>query len=317
MSDPSCTHDLVVFGSDDELIDTVAPFVTDGVAAGDRVLVVGDPDEFAALHAALAGPGVEFGGPDYGSPMATLASYQQMCDIETIGGRRVRAIAPIPIGGDVAVRAQWLRYEALVARALGPYRFAGLCLYDTRTAATDLIEGARAVHRQVRGPTGLRPNPGARSDRDVLRDIDTAHPWPEPAANARIVLTVDLPVDVQITALLPARRAVRAALRDTALPDGRAEAFLVAVGEVLTNAVQHGQGPVQIRLLADDDGGCWCTVTDHGCGIGDPYAGIDCPLPGNPDARGAGLWVARQLCDQLTIGDRAGEVHVTLHRRSS
>lgn len=63
MTTPTCTHDLVLFDSDDELIDTVAPFVSDGVAAGDRVLIHADPAEFAALHSAVAGPGVEFAGP--------------------------------------------------------------------------------------------------------------------------------------------------------------------------------------------------------------------------------------------------------------
>lgn len=310
-----CTHDLVLFGSDDELVDTVAPFAAEGVAAGDRVLVHADPGEFAALHAAVAGPGVEFGGAGYATPIATLATYQQLCDTETAAGRRVRAIAPIPTGDDPAARAEWMRYEALVARALGPYRFAGLCLYDTRTTAPDLVERAFATHRHFRSPTGLRPNTGARPDREVLRDIDAVHPWPEPPNDAAVMAAVDLPVDARARALPAVRQAMRTALRDTNSTGGQVEEFLVAIGEVLTNAVQHGRGPVRVRLLTDEDG-WWCTVTDQGPGIDDPYAGIDSPLAGNPDAGGAGLWVARQFCDQLTIDSTpVGGVNIVLRRR--
>jgi anti-sigma regulatory factor (Ser/Thr protein kinase) len=110
------------------------------------------------------------------------------------------------------------------------------------------------------------------------------------------------------------RRALHRALRDTGLPSGRAAEYLTAIGEVLANAVQHGRGPVQIRLLTDDDG-WWCTVTDHGPGTDDPYAGIESPLPGNPGAGGAGLWLARQFADQVTLAGHPHGLTVTVALR--
>jgi anti-sigma regulatory factor (Ser/Thr protein kinase) len=311
---PTCSHDLVLFSSDQELVDTVAPFVADGVAAGDRVLVHTDPDGFATLHAAVAGPGVEFAAAGYATPIATLAAYQQLCDIETPAGRLVRAVAPIPTPDDPGVRAEWMRYEALVGRALGPYRFAGLCLYDTRTTAPDLVDHARTTHRHLRGPDGPLLNSGARPDGDVLRDIDATYPWPAVPAAARAVATVDLPTTANAEALPGLRRTVRRALRDTGLPDESLEEFLLAVGEVLANALQHGRGPVRLRLLTEP-GGWWCTVTDHGPGIPDPYTGVDSPLPGNPAPGGTGLWIARQFSDQLTLTRTpTGGTDVVLHR---
>ncbi|HYH32845.1 MAG TPA: sensor histidine kinase [Pseudonocardia sp.] len=315
MTTSTCTHDLVLFGSDEELIDTVAPFVADGVAAGDRVLVHGDPGQLGALHEAVSGPGVESGGAGYATPIATLSGYQRLCDAETASGRGVRAIAPIPVGSSPAARADWTRYEALVARALGPYRFAGLCLYDTRVTPPELIERARDVHRHFRGPTGLRPNAHARPDLEVLRDIDGAHPWPPPPPDARTALAADLPAGAGPVAMSTPRHAVREALRDGGLPHERAQEYLAAISEVLTNALQHGRGPVQIRLLTSDDR-WWCTVTDHGSGIDDPYTGIDSPLPGNPGAAGTGLWVARQLCDHLTINNTPSGASVVLHQQA-
>jgi anti-sigma regulatory factor (Ser/Thr protein kinase) len=311
MSDATCTHDLVLFDSDEELIEAVAPFVADGIAAGDRVLVHGGTGELGALHDAVAGPGVEIIG-GYATPTATLADFQRLC--EDAAGRGVRAVAPIPASASAAVRAQWMRYEALVSRALEPYRFAGLCLYDTRTTPPDLIERARATHRHTRGPAGRRANADARPDDEVLREIDAAHPWPRPPEGASTVLALDLPGGSTGPALSAARHSVREALRTTGLRDGPAEEYLTAIGEVLTNALLHGEGPVQIRLRTAHDG-WWCTVTDRGPGIDDPYTGIDSPLPGGSGAAGAGLWIARQLCDQLTI-DHApvGGARVVLRR---
>lgn len=157
----------------------------------------------------------------------------------------------------------------------------------------------------------MRPNGYARPDLEVLRDTDRTRPRPGPPDDARTVLALDLPSDATAAALPTARQALRQALRDTGMSAERAEEYLTAVGEVLTNAVQHGRGPVQIRLLTGD-GGWWCTVTDHGPGTDDPYAGIDSPLPGNPDARGAGLWVARQFADQVAITGNPDGVSVTV-----
>jgi hypothetical protein len=35
--------------------------------------------------------------------------------------------------------------------------------------------------------------------------------------------------------------------------------------------------------------------------MSDPWTGVDSPLAANPQQVGIGLWLARQLCDQLTI----------------
>jgi anti-sigma regulatory factor (Ser/Thr protein kinase) len=86
----------------------------------------------------------------------------------------------------------------------------------------------------------------------------------------------------------------------TADSTGRGEEFAAAIGEVISNALQHGQPPVHLDLYNDEHR--WlCVITDHGPGIVDPWTGVDAPLPANPQRVGAGLCAARQLCDELVI----------------
>jgi anti-sigma regulatory factor (Ser/Thr protein kinase) len=45
-----------------------------------------------------------------------------------------------------------------------------------------------------------------------------------------------------------------------------------------------------------------CDITDHGTGITDPLAGYAPPDPLQLPEGGAGLWLTRRLCDDVTTG---------------
>jgi anti-sigma regulatory factor (Ser/Thr protein kinase) len=94
------------------------------------------------------------------------------------------------------------------------------------------------------------------------------------------------------------------------LPRGRAEEFLIAVGEVVANALGHGHGLAELTLWSTNDG-VVCAVHDDGPGVDDPFAGY--LPPGNDDAaQGMGLWIARQLSDSLAIQSGADGTTVRL-----
>jgi anti-sigma regulatory factor (Ser/Thr protein kinase) len=230
--------------------------------------------------------------------MGTVGEYQRLCERENAAGRRVRSTGPVPFGEDPAVRAEWMRYEALLDRALGPYRFTGLCRYDTRSTSAEVMDLALATHRHVVTPRGARPNPEVRPAAQLLHELTPRDPR-HPLEDLPPVLDQpDCPTEVA------GRQALRLVLpaRDAAADPAET---VTAVSEVLGNAFRHGGRPVGLRVHTD--GRRWlCTVTDHGPGIADPWAGVDAPLPGNPRQVGAGLWLARQLCDRLTITRAAG-----------
>jgi anti-sigma regulatory factor (Ser/Thr protein kinase) len=292
-----CVHDLLLFGSDAELVAAGWGFIADGIAAGDLVIAHGGEHEVGLLRDAFDDdPRVVFspGKERYQQMMGTIGQYQRLCERETAAGRRVRAIGPVPFGEDPASRAEWMRYEALISRALGPYRFSGLCHYDTRTTPAEVMDLALAAHQNVVTADGVRRNDRQRPGSELLRALAPAYA-PDALEDAPAVWG-----ESDCAAPAPVRHGVRRALRDARVDGDQAEGFVAAISEVLSNALQHGQSPVQVRLHTNGRG--WlCVVTDHGPGMADPWTGVDSPLPANPQPVGMGLWLARQLCDQLTI----------------
>jgi anti-sigma regulatory factor (Ser/Thr protein kinase) len=99
---------------------------------------------------------------------------------------------------------------------------------------------------------------------------------------------------------LPAIRAqVEAVARDCGLPAERASDWVIAVNELMVNAVRHGGGTVDLRVWLDGD--LFCEVRDDGPGFTpDPYVERrDRPVP--TDHGGMGLWIARQMTDGMWI----------------
>ena len=115
------------------------------------------------------------------------------------------------------------------------------------------------------------------------------------------------------------RHEVSGRLTAAGLGGDRLQGFVLAVNEVITNVVLHagGQGRAVLWLAG---GSAWCTVTDSGPGIPARYL----RRPDVPEAfevGGRGIWLAHQLCDEVTvatgpIGTTIG-LRITLPRRTS
>jgi anti-sigma regulatory factor (Ser/Thr protein kinase) len=81
----------------------------------------------------------------------------------------------------------------------------------------------------------------------------------------------------------------------------RRDDFVLAVNELMTNAVRHAGGSGILTLWCQDNA-LRCEVVDNGPGI-PPELIADDPLPPPPVTAlgGRGLWLARRLCDSMTI----------------
>jgi anti-sigma regulatory factor (Ser/Thr protein kinase) len=87
------------------------------------------------------------------------------------------------------------------------------------------------------------------------------------------------------------------------LPDRRRADFVLAVNELVTNAVQHGGGSGDV-LLGRAESALWCEVTDQGPGLPlDRRDGYRLPPANAPGGRG--LWLVHRLCDEVTIATGA------------
>ncbi|WP_434741597.1 ATP-binding protein [Micromonospora sp. SH-82] len=100
--------------------------------------------------------------------------------------------------------------------------------------------------------------------------------------------------------------AYAAGLRGQSLDD-----FVLAVNELITNAVRHGGGHGWLRLWPDGTQ-LICEVADHGHGISEQRLG-DRSRPAPETAGGWGLWLARKLSDTMEVetGDSGTVVRIS------
>jgi serine/threonine-protein kinase RsbW len=86
--------------------------------------------------------------------------------------------------------------------------------------------------------------------------------------------------------------------------------FVVAVNELLTNAVRHGGGAGHLTVWCDGDI-VMCEVSDRGGGLGPLPAKR--PAPDQPGGRG--LWLVRELTDTCEIKTGPDGTAVRISRR--
>jgi anti-sigma regulatory factor (Ser/Thr protein kinase) len=86
--------------------------------------------------------------------------------------------------------------------------------------------------------------------------------------------------------------------------------FIVAAGELATNAVHHGGGSGRLEAWRTGDV-LHCRVIDHGPGIPASYRQRSDPPPARA-LSGRGLWLARRNTDTMTIDSRSGGTTITV-----
>lgn len=99
--------------------------------------------------------------------------------------------------------------------------------------------------------------------------------------------------------LVSLRAAVAAHGSRLGLAGERLDDLLLVAHELASNAIQHGGGRGQLRLRRQEDVVA-CQVDDWGDGLPDGAdAGLLTPTPGA--LRGRGLWLVRQLADEIEV----------------
>jgi serine/threonine-protein kinase RsbW len=94
------------------------------------------------------------------------------------------------------------------------------------------------------------------------------------------------------------RHRVASLAEASGLAGQRLDDFVLAVNELITNAVRHGGGRGWLRLWCADET-VLCEVSDHGDGIGEDRLGGRRPAPNV--AGGRGLWLAERLSNEMIV----------------
>lgn len=111
----------------------------------------------------------------------------------------------------------------------------------------------------------------------------------------------------QVTRL---RHAVASCVGAAGLVGQRLDDFVLAVNELLTNAVRHGGGKGRLRLWRRGDE-VVCEVSDHGAG----FDGARLSTGARPAADtpgGWGLWLAGKLSDRMEVDTGPGGTTVRI-----
>ena len=291
------SHDLLLHDSDAELVAATRAFVELGLASGGQVLVHSSEDRVAMLREAVGShPRLDYGLDCdlYLSPSSTLFAYERKLAAETT---EMWVTGTVPLGEDPAGHAAWTRYESLVNEVLGPYAFHAMCTYDTRTLPAETIAAARASHPGL-SAGGDRSCSSAEYLDPAAFLTDPVAGVPDPTCRApSLVATLDSLQDLWLARRLMARTAESAG----AVSRETIQGFIAATHEVLVNAMRHGGTPVELMMWVDL-ARLACRVTDAGAGIPDTLAGYRCA-----ESTGrTGLWVARQLCEEIIVSNPRG-----------
>jgi hypothetical protein len=304
---PGYEHDALFYESEEELVASVAPFLRAALDRSEGVVLVCADRNASLLADALHGHpriGILDRSEVFRRVPAAIAAYQRMAESHLAeGADRVQVVGEIDFDRDDW--EEWARFEALSNAVLEPYPLWSLCLYDTRRLRAEVLEAAERTHPRLITAADRAPNPHYVSPDRFLSEF-AAQPDPlETTAPA-----IDITGAVSLHQLRQDVTALLEVGSRPARPD-MVNGFVFAVSEVATNASVHGRPPVRVRVWSSADRAV-CTVTDHGDGFEDPFTGYQSRGRRNVEIEGQGLWMARQLCDVVSVSAEPGAFTVRI-----
>lgn len=293
LADRGYDHAAVHYGCDEELLAVAVPFLESGLVAGEPTFVSLEPHRAELVRDALPPSArVDYLITDdlYARPAAAIKSYRTMMAALVAGGATgIRIFGEIPQAAIDTSWDWWARYESAVNHAYDEFPLRSMCAYDARTTPRHVLDDVARTHPFVATPGGgHRANTGYVDPVAFLAGPRPMTPLPIELTPPRAELTDPRPAD--------ARRAV-VATAPLDLPPAEVDDLVLAVSEIVDNALRHGRPPVRMRIWAGT-GHMVVTVHDGGEGPRDPFAGL---LPADRTTGGRGLWIAHQICSEVTL----------------
>jgi len=292
-------HESAFYHSDDEFLGIVAPFFADGVSAGEPVIAAFAPANQRLIRKEFGEHDVRFldGEAQYLRPAGAIRRYRELfAECVSEGATQIRVAGDVPHPGTGSPWDCWARYEASVNRLYNDFPVWGLCPYDLRTAPADVVDEVRRTHPFLATTHGHQDNAAFVDPVAFLSGrVDR---WADPLEQTPAAVELADPTPTEV------RQAIATVSDLVDLSDEDRTGLLVAVSEVVTNAILYGAAPVRTRIWTGPDR-ILVTVTDRGEGVTDPFAGLTFPASSQPGGRGLSL--AHQLCGYVQLRhDTAG-----------
>ena len=172
----------------------------------------------------------------------------------------------------------------------------------------DETYGSRMGQETLRPTSARKRSEAAQSPAPKPKSVARRAPTSPPSPAAQSVL-LDRNFGHADIAVL--RHEVRKRLDPVGVESDRLHGFVLAVNEVITNVVLHAGGHGRIVVWMTT-GSAWCTVTDSGPGIPEEFHRPP-EVPEAFEIGGRGIWLAHQLCDEVTMA--TGPIGTTIGLR--
>src|SRR5213080_2335929 len=153
-------HEAGFYGSDAEFAALIVPFIEEGVAAGEPVIIGYDDRKAGLLRSWLADPSaVEFIADRglYATPGRAIATYRRLFEFHAaMGAGQIRIAGDVPHPGNGGRFEGWDRYESAVNTVWQDFPVWGRCLYDIATAPQKVLDIVERTHPRIIWPSGQR-----------------------------------------------------------------------------------------------------------------------------------------------------------------
>ncbi len=287
-------HQAAIYGSDRGFVAMAAPFLTDGLAAGEPVLAVTTPANLELIGRALSTRAECIGHAEnayFGRrPVERVNAFRRYWTrCVAAGHQRVRILAePLWAGRTPEQVSAWTRMESCLNLVLADTGIVMICPYDARVVDHGIVTAALRTHPECVAGGQSEPSTQFSEPGDFARDYDSA-PLPLPPADAATLRT-----DGDPDAL--GHFAVEAAA-DQELPGDRIAMLTLAVAEACLYLAEQDPVSVTMRIWTEFQATV-CDLYAVGARVTDPALGLCRAADGDA---GNGIWLARQVCDRLEV----------------
>jgi AcrR family transcriptional regulator len=295
---PQLVHEALVYGTAEEFLARLVPFIREGLEARQPVIAVLGPGKTALLQEALGDQArdVVFGDASalYRRPAQAIAEYREHLDSELAARPDldlIRIIGEVRFGSSLQEHADWTMYESMLNRGFADYPAWVICPYDTSALPTHIVANAPCTHPLV--STSERPDASPEYiDTDELVALPVSREPGPPDREPFGSMTIGDARDLDELRRFVAGTARAAGLAPTAVLD-----VSVAAGELARDALRHGEATVHVIR----HGARWmCEVTARDSGHRGPGSRV-------------GLSIARLISDRVELSAAADAHTVRLN----
>ncbi len=291
-------HEAFLYHGSAAFLAGLIPFITDGLAAGQPVMVAVAQPRLDLIRVALGADAARVDLLDMAerglNPARIIPAWRAFLDAAAKAGRPARGVGePIWAGRGAAELAECQLHESLLNVAVDPRTPLWLrCPYDVDALDPAVIEEAQRSHPMLVDAGSYR----ASTVYGGVTHVDAIFSQSLPAPSETVA---ELPFDPPDLGVLRAFVLGHACAAGMAAE--RAGELAVAIHELAVNSLRHGGGAGLLRLWRET-GAFVCEVSDSGR-IEDPMIGRTAPAASQESGRG--VWLANQLCDLVQIRSTA------------